>query len=116
MNERCAETAIAVVEAPLWALPAITRHLLVGFDEPRICLASKPVEPDVTDATVIIVATRGKTANPAIQAINWEGERDVFQLAEQVAPDAERRLHVFADETLEGWQSLIGEENWGTDW
>ena len=60
VHERCADAAIAVVEAPLHALPAITTHLLAGFDNPRIYLAANPAEPDVTEATVIIVATHGK--------------------------------------------------------
>jgi len=113
--ERC-EDAVTVVVAPLRFLPVVTSLLLQGFDEPRVFLFSEPVGPDVTDARAIIVAARGRDANPLTECITWDGDDDVSQLAERIAPDARNRLHVFADQKREGWHALTGNANWRMDW
>jgi hypothetical protein len=116
IHERASEQAVAVVIARLADLPAIENKLLAGFAILRILLLRDPIDPDVTEAQVAVVATRDRGDNEPITSFQWlpQGEPlNAISLAEQLVPNAKSRLHLFAAAESEGWCSVRGETNWG---
>jgi hypothetical protein len=118
-HDLLAEEATAVVSARLTDLPLIENKLLpiLGFPGPsHVFLVREPIESNVTDAEILVVADRKQT--PSAPEFRWlsPGEPlDVTSLAELLVPDAKRKLHLFGQDTpVEslGWRSFIGNSNW----
>jgi hypothetical protein len=118
VHERVANGAVGIVVARLVDLPVIENKLLpgCGFDGiARVFLLRDPIDPDVTDAQVIVVATRGQRDIEDLASFQWLPEvepLDAVALALRLVPDAKSRLHLFASAESDGWNSIIGEANW----
>jgi hypothetical protein len=118
IHERVSKHAIGIAIARLVDLPVIENKLLpgCGFDSrAQVLLIKDPADPDVTDAQVIVVATRGQRDIEDLASFQWlpDGERlDAVALASRLVPDAKSRLHLFASAESDGWNSIIGEANW----
>jgi hypothetical protein len=118
IRPRVAEDAVAVVIARLADIPTIENKLLPrwGFgDVARVLLLRDPVDPDVTDAQVVVIATRGRREIDQVGDLQWlpYGEPlDAVGLAARLVPDAKSKLHLFATQVSEGWCSIVGEANW----
>jgi hypothetical protein len=114
-----ADEATAVVIARLTDLPLIENKLLpsLGFPGPsHVFLVREPIEPNITDAEIVVIADR-KTA-PSGREFQWltPGDSlDVTSLAELLVPEGKRKLHLFAqDRPVRSpvWLSFIGDANW----
>jgi hypothetical protein len=115
-----AESAVLVVVATLSDLPTIENVLLpyCGFGgvTPRVLLPHLPTNPEVTDARIVVVAECGSGQRARFSEIAWLREDepiDPFAIADRLAPDAKKRLNLFASTETEGWHSLTDEDNWG---
>jgi Arm DNA-binding domain len=120
VGETIADHAVMIVVAALSDLPVIENYFLpyFGFEgiAPRLFLSRLPAGPEVTEAQVIIVADRGSGNRARLSEIVWpaEGETiDPLTLAAQLVPDARKKLALFASEDTDGWQSIVGDANWG---
>ena len=118
VHERVANGAVGIVIARLVDLPVIENKLLpgCGFDGfAQGFLLRDPIDPDVTDAQVIVVTMRGRRGIEGLASFQWlpDGEPlDAVALASCLMPDAKTRLHLFASARFDGWSSTIGEANW----
>jgi hypothetical protein len=110
--------SIAVVIARLVDLPVIINRLLsyCGIDRvSRVMLVREPLDRDVTDAEVVVVADRGRRQFELPRDFAWpaKGEPiDGISIATRLAPHSSNRLHLFAPRKCDGWSSVIGDENW----
>jgi hypothetical protein len=115
IHEIVAEQAVAIVIARITDLPVIENKLLAGFAVSQILLLRDPIDPDVTQAQVAVIAVRGRRDDKLITNFRWlpHGEPlDAISLAEQLVPKAKNKLHLFATAETEGWCSIVGETNW----
>jgi hypothetical protein len=118
IHERVANRAIGVAIARLVDLPVIENKLLpgCGFDRvAQLFLLRNPVDPDVTDAQVIVVARRGWRHGDCLVGFQWlfPGEPlDAVALASRLVPHAKHKLHLFASAESDGWCSIVGDANW----
>jgi hypothetical protein len=115
-----AEEATAVVVARLTDLPLIENKLLpvLGFPGPsHVLLVREPIEANVTDAEIVVIADRKETPTaPEFSWLSSDESLDARLVADQLAPDAKRKLHLFAQEgpvESGGWLLVIGNSNWG---
>jgi hypothetical protein len=70
---------------------------------------------EITGEQVIIVAERGFSEQDRLNDIPWTwsaGLANPFSLATELVPDATNKLRLFASEETEGWQCVIGDDNW----
>jgi ParB/RepB/Spo0J family partition protein len=115
-----AKDSAMVVVARLADFPAIVDRLLpvCGFKGPaRVFLAHPPVESEVTDIEVIIVAECGSGLHFAgFDSDQWKsgksGPFDALAVAASLYPDARRKLHGLASTETEGWTCLVGAHSW----
>ena len=120
-NALLAEDAVAVVISRLADMPLIKNKLLLdlGFSHvSQICLIRVPKHADVIGAEVLIVARR--TSTDFASNFTWLAETEALDakaLVDRLAPDAGKKLHLFASEESEGssggWLSVVGNANWG---
>jgi hypothetical protein len=90
---------------PGWGFEGISRVLLVR----------DPLDADVTNDEIVVLAERGPRDDDHPTDFQWlphDEAVDAVSLASRLAPDAERRLHLFASEKRNGWATVIGEANW----
>jgi hypothetical protein len=112
-----ARSAAIVVATRLSNQPVVVEKLipLCGFSpQCRVVLTRRPAAPDVTDAEVLITASRGELQVRPMDDDQWNGDgsTDVAATAARLYPDAEPRLHVFASAPSDGWHSIIGANSW----
>jgi hypothetical protein len=118
IGERMAEQAVAVVVARLADLPTVENKLLPGCGfsgVARVLLLRDPIDPDVTDAQVVVVAERGQGESVNLANFRWLPHDDTLEavyLASRLVPDARKKLHLFAAAESEGWCSIVGDANW----
>ena len=80
----------------------------------HVLLPHMPDDPNVTDATVVVVGEAAAATDTDLCAPEWfsPGEPlDVHTLADRLVPNAKNRLHLFASAETEGWCSLIDQTN-----
>lgn len=117
-HDLLAQEATAVVVARLADLPLIENKLLpmCGFEGmSRVFLIREPLDADVTHAEIAVLAKRGPRDDAIKEEFEWfpRGEAlDAALLWSRLAPNATRKLHLFASEKRNGWTSIIGEANW----
>jgi hypothetical protein len=108
--------AVAVVSGRVSDLVVIQNLLqLCGFGRrPRIFLPRPPALPDVTDDDVIVAVARGEARLSSTKVAWFKGDDPIEpgSIAELLAPEASRRLHVFAPEALNGWTTVAGDDTW----
>ncbi len=120
VHELVAEEAVAVVAAPVRALPLVVSKLLplCGFDRiSHVLLTKAPSEADVIGSDVIIVAERGRQRLASVPKDLWSREcgHDILSVAAAMMPESKKRLHVFATSPNEGWDSIVGDANWAEE-
>jgi len=117
-HDLVAKEATAVVVARLANLPLIENKLLpmCGFEGvSRVLLIRDPLDADVTHAEIAVLAERGPREDARTEDFEWlphDESVDAALLASRLAPNATRKLHLFASEKRNGWTSVIGEANW----
>jgi hypothetical protein len=114
-----AESSALVVIAALADLPVVCNRLLpfCGFGgvSPRVLLGRPPLGPEITDEQVIIVAERGPSERACLSDIAWMSPEELLNptsLAARLISDAVKKLRLFASETTDGWQCVVGDDNW----
>lgn len=119
VGDMVTDDAVMIVLSKLSDFPTIENYLLPGCGfgsaSARAFLVHTPNSPEVTDATLIVVAQRGSEDRANIAEIGWllPGEAfDPFALAYRLVPGARSKLNLFASADTEGWHSIIGDENW----
>ncbi|MCS3687485.1 hypothetical protein ABIF07_005488 [Bradyrhizobium elkanii] len=118
VHEHISEDSVFVGIARLADLMAVESKLLpgCGFGAiSRVFLLREPVEPNVTDAQVIVVAMRGNSDRVRLNDCEWlppDARLDPVALALRLFPDAKNKLHLFAHADTAGWCSIVGEANW----
>lgn len=118
IHERVSEDAIGVAIARLVDLPVIENKLLPGCgfaSISRVLILQQPADPVVTNAQVVVIATRGARDSSDLADFQWltgGASLDNVSLANRLVPDAENKLHLFATAESDGWNSIIGEANW----
>jgi hypothetical protein len=89
---------------------------MCGFEGmSRFFLIREPLDADVTHAEIAVLAKRGPRDDAIKEEFEWfpRGEAlDAALLWSRLAPNATRKLHLFASEKRNGWTSIIGEANW----
>jgi len=120
VGEAIADNAVVIVVATLSDLAVIQYYFLpyFGFEglAPRLLLSQPPAGPEVTEAQVFIVAERPSGNRARLSEIVWPaGDEpiDPLALAARLVPDAWKKLALFASENADGWQSIVGDANWG---
>lgn len=95
----------------LTSMQAVIKSL--GFDRcSRIGLVGEIAGNDITSSNVMAIYVRGGLTGIA-EAIDWRSEKDPAALADRILAGIEgRRVHLFAKSRSEGWDSLVGDENW----
>ena len=116
---RARDNAAVVLVTKISALPLIVDKLLplCGFDcrNARFFLAQAPASSEIGEAVVLVTADRDGVSLQPPSASTWfsaEEATDPRKLAARLYPATKSRLHVFAQSQAEGWQSIIGAENW----
>lgn len=116
LSDQIAKNGVLIVHAELDVLLSLTDvvHRL-GFDRcSNVYLLDKAEVPDVTSKSALAVYERGAFAlsgNP----VEWSQGNDPRGIADSLLEGFNgRRLHVFAEGHSDGWEALIGEENWQT--
>jgi hypothetical protein len=113
------ENAAMVVVAPVSAFPVVSDKLLpcCGFEgvSPRVRLVANPADPDVTDALAVFIVSRSPVPLPYSELAWLPADRtlDAIELATRLVPGAKNKLQLFADVSADGWDSIIGNANWG---
>lgn len=119
VGDDVADDAVFIAVSKLSDLPIIENCLLPGCgfggSVSRTFLVHAPNGPEVTDATLVVVAQRDSQERAHIAEIGWLPPSEVidpFTLACLLVPDARSKLNLFASKKTDGWRSVIGEENW----
>ena len=117
-HQRVAKDAVGIVIARMVDLPMIENKMLPGsgFSSiSHVLIPHAPLSPDVTNAPVLVIATRGQPQDLCVDRFDWLPLDQVIapvSLAAQLAPNAKNRVHLFAPAKLEGWCTIRGEANW----
>jgi hypothetical protein len=117
-HENVSDDAVAIVLGRMSDLPVVKDKLLAGcgFDAPwRLFLLRRPLKPDVTEEEVVVLAQRSSQDRVRYSEFTWLDDDetvDANSLVSRLVPTAANKLHVFASVRCEGWDSLIGDENW----
>jgi hypothetical protein len=118
IHEHVAKNAVGFFFARIADLPVIENKLLPGCGfsgMSRVFLVRGPLDADITDAEVIVMAERGpRDGDPPVD-FEWfpHGEAlDAVSLASRLAPNAANRLHLFATADRSGCTTVVGEANW----
>jgi hypothetical protein len=116
-----ADKATLIVISALADFPVIANKLIpfCGFEgvAPRVFLRRPLSSSEITGEQVIIVAERGFSEQDRLNDIPWTwsaGLANLSSLATELVSDATNKLRLFASEETEGWQCVIGDNNWST--
>lgn len=116
IHEQRAETALLVVQARLKDVLAIADKLPCwGFARlERIYLIASPQSPEIADAEVLAVSHWGNTQLPEVEG--WPATSNAFDLVDRLATNfVGKKLHLFARDRRDRWDSIVGEENWAVE-
>jgi hypothetical protein len=111
------DDAALVVAARECELPVVVNKLLdlCGFDRPCDILLVQPVTSrKITEAEILVIAKRGR-ARVDLPEGAWLGDKHALQpleVAGQLCPDANRRLHLFASAQSQGWCCVPSDDAW----
>jgi hypothetical protein len=77
-------------------------------------LLSTPEDPNVADAEVMAIYIRGGL-KPSAAVKAWQDDNDPVRLANRLLQGIDgRRVHLFANARNQGWEAVVGDENWAT--
>jgi hypothetical protein len=106
--------AVLLVEAKLGDLLAISDFVSsLSFARcSHIYLLTKPQDADLINRMVLAVFERGGASIPS-SPLKWPKEKVGIDLANRLLDGVEgRRVHVFAEGPADGWESVVGDDNW----
>jgi hypothetical protein len=121
VHEVISKEAVAIVHARVSDLPVIEDKLLsrCGFGSiSKVLLVHDPLEPDVTDAEIVVVAVNGSDDRAHCSEFSWSANGEAIDpvlLAERLVPDSSGRLELFAKAQRDGWLCIVGDANWSAD-
>jgi hypothetical protein len=114
-----ADDAVMIVMTRLSDVTTIEDRILpyCGFEgvRPRVFLLSRPAGSEVTDVQVLVVVERGSSDRVRWETIRWFADNeqvDPLAFAEELVPNANSKLQLFATSETDGWHAIVGDDNW----
>jgi hypothetical protein len=116
MRDEIDQRAVLLVRTKVSTLLSLSMSNVIdgyGFGRcVRIGLISDPTNNDITSSEVMAIYIRGGL-KIEFESIDWRSDKNTSSLADRILEGIDgRRMHLFAKERSDSWETAIGDENW----